>query len=132
MTVCFADTYYFLAILNPKDKAHGKAAFARGYVGRFVTTQWILAELLDALSAPRDREKAAAFVRGVTTAPQFTVIPATQDWFGRGLSFFESRRDKQWSFTDCVSFVVMQDQAIATALTGDHHFEQAGFSMLLK
>jgi predicted nucleic acid-binding protein len=34
--------------------------------------------------------------------------------------------------TDCLSFVVMQDEGITQALTGDKHFEQAGFTALLK
>lgn len=42
------------------------------------------------------------------------------------------RRDKDWPVTDCISFVVMEDESIRDALTGDHHFEQAGFTALLK
>jgi uncharacterized protein len=34
--------------------------------------------------------------------------------------------------TDCISFVVMSDREIAEAMTGDHHFEQAGFVALLR
>jgi predicted nucleic acid-binding protein len=45
---------------------------------------------------------------------------------------FAKRPDKAWSLTDCISFVVMRDQDIAEALTGDRHFEQAGFVALLK
>jgi predicted nucleic acid-binding protein len=33
--------------------------------------------------------------------------------------------------TDCISFVVMQDEQLTEALTGDRHFEQAGFKPLL-
>ena len=44
----------------------------------------------------------------------------------------EQRQDKRWSFTDCISFAVMKQMKIADALTGDHHFEQAGFRALLK
>lgn len=42
-----------------------------------------------------------------------------------------TRPDKDWSLTDCTSFVVMQDAGINEALTGDRHFEQAGFKTLL-
>jgi predicted nucleic acid-binding protein len=40
--------------------------------------------------------------------------------------------DKEWGLTDCISFVVMQEQGLTDALTADHHFEQAGFTILLK
>jgi hypothetical protein len=42
------------------------------------------------------------------------------------------RSDKDWSLTDCISFAVMEDEGIHEALTGDQHFEQAGFRALLK
>lgn len=49
-----------------------------------------------------------------------------------GIRLYEQRRDKQWSLTDCISFVVMKREGLTEALTGDHHFEQAGFVALLK
>jgi hypothetical protein len=60
------------------------------------------------------------------------MIPATQELFDRGVALYESRPDKEWSLTDCISFVVMADHGITEALTGDRHFEQAGFVALLK
>jgi len=48
------------------------------------------------------------------------------------MDLYTARPDKQWSLTDCISFVVMQNQGVTEALTGDHHFEQAGFVALLK
>ena len=61
-----------------------------------------------------------------------TVVPASEDLFNRGEALYAARPDKDWSLTDCISFVVMRDREIAEALTGDHHFEQAGFTALLK
>jgi sugar lactone lactonase YvrE len=42
-----------------------------------------------------------------------------------------ARPDKTWSLTDCISFVVMQDEGLTTAVTTDHHFLQAGFNALM-
>jgi uncharacterized protein len=45
---------------------------------------------------------------------------------------FSARPDKEWSLTDCISFVAMNERNITDAPTSDHHFEQAGFRILLK
>jgi predicted nucleic acid-binding protein len=42
-----------------------------------------------------------------------------------------SGRTKDWSLTDCISFVVMEERGVTEALTSDRHFEQAGFASLL-
>jgi predicted nucleic acid-binding protein len=59
------------------------------------------------------------------------VVPLDSRLLQRGLDLFAKRADKDWSVTDCASFVVMQDEGIAEALTGDSHFTQAGFKVLL-
>jgi predicted nucleic acid-binding protein len=52
--------------------------------------------------------------------------------FETGVSLYASRTDKEWSLTDCISFTVMSQYGIRDALTGDRHFEQAGFRALLR
>jgi len=59
------------------------------------------------------------------------VISDLEPWHSRGLALFGSRLDKDWSLTDCISFEVMSSYGITEALTGDHHFTQAGFRALL-
>ena len=46
------------------------------------------------------------------------------------MALYEQRPDKKWSLTDCLSFLIMADEGLTEALTGDHHFEQAGFIRL--
>jgi predicted nucleic acid-binding protein len=50
----------------------------------------------------------------------------------QALELYHERDDKQWTLTDCTSFIIMRERSITEALTGDHHFEQAGFTALLK
>ena len=50
----------------------------------------------------------------------------------RGLALYRARPDKAWSLIDCISFMVMTERGITEALTGDHHFEQAGFRAPLR
>lgn len=64
--------------------------------------------------------------------PRVRIVPLSDEWFAAGLDLYARRPDKQWSLTDCVSFVVMGREGISEALTGDHHYEQAGFAVLLK
>jgi predicted nucleic acid-binding protein len=60
------------------------------------------------------------------------IFPATEQLLQEGIDFYAQRPDKEWSLTDCISFVVMTREQITDALTGDRHFEQAGFNAVLK
>ena len=96
-----------------------------------VTTRWVLAEVADALCAGHWHVRAGAFLRFVQSNAAFTVIGESDRLFDAGLALFQDRADKNWSLTDCISFVVMSDEGLHEALTADRHFEQAGFAALL-
>ena len=70
-------------------------------------------------------------LEGLRASRRVEIVPLSQELLQRGLALFAKRDDKDWSLTDCISFVVMQDWDIHAALTGDRHFQQAGFSALL-
>jgi predicted nucleic acid-binding protein len=55
------------------------------------------------------------------------VVPHSGELSLAAFRLFTDRTDKDWSLTDCLSFVVMGRRGIMEALTADHHFEQAGF-----
>lgn len=133
MTFTFADSFYFLALFNPRDAAHGRAVTAaQSLAGGLVTTDWVLTEVADALCDPANRTACAEMLDELRRSSRVEVEPASRDLFERGWSLYRDRTDKAWSLTDCISFVVMQDRGLAEALTGDRHFEQAGFHALLK
>jgi predicted nucleic acid-binding protein len=131
--IVFADTFYFLALLDSREPTHVKAAeISRTPRLRFLTTEWVLAEFGDAYCHPKDRADFVAMYRSLLEHPQFKIVPADTQLFQRGVEFYSRRADKNWSLTDCLSFVVMRDERVTIALTGDKHFEQAGFKALLK
>ncbi len=129
----FADTFYYVALLSPSDVTHPKAAAITPTLnGRIFTTAWVVSELTAAFSAPPRRTRCLALIDHLYTDPQITVLPPSPELFDAGLALYRSRPDKGWSLTDCISFIVMEREGLTETLTGDHHFEQAGFIALLK
>ncbi len=123
----FVDAYYWLAL----DGAHEKALqFSHGYAGRLLTTEWVLAETCDGLSAIRVRHLVKRMRVLWNNDEDLIVVEASHDWFLRGLNLHGNRPDKEWSLTDCISFEVMREHGVTEALTGDRHFAQAGFTPL--
>ena len=132
MKPVFADTFSFLALLGSRDSSHERAfEFSKQFPGKILTTAWVLTELADAFSGPDKRGRVFALIDNLRADPNVTVVPASEEHFSLGLELYGSRTDKAWSLTDCVSFVVMQEYGLTEALTGDRHFEQAGFKALL-
>jgi predicted nucleic acid-binding protein len=133
MKPVFADTFFFFAILNRADPLHERAAaYSRNARMLRITTDWIITEIADGLSGIADRERFMDLYRHIQLSPAIRVVPASRPLFEEAIALYASRLDKNWSLTDCISFVVMRDEGITQALTGDHHFEQAGFEVLLK
>jgi predicted nucleic acid-binding protein len=100
--------------------------------GPLVTTEWVLTEVGDAFSQPGARQKFIQLLDLLRQQLDVEIVSSTSDLFRRGTEFFSARPDKEWSLTDCISFVVMNEHGITDALTSDHHFEQAGFQILPK
>jgi predicted nucleic acid-binding protein len=132
MSTVFADSYFFLAVINEQDQGHARAIdFSKSFHGRWLTTEWVLTEVGDALAQPHRRPQLLELLRRIENNPRATIVKATHELFARGVALFGSRSDKNWSLTDCISFVVMEEHGIREALTADHHFQQAGFVPLL-
>lgn len=133
MKMVFADAFYFVGLINRADQHHAKVvAAARELRDEIITTEWILAEFADALAESASRRLVPQFIRELEQDAKVKIVRASTDLFHRSLALYEDRPDKDWSLTDCISFAVMKDESIREALTGDQHFEQAGFVASLK
>jgi predicted nucleic acid-binding protein len=133
MKQVFADTVFFLALLNPSDELHPNATRLNEHApGPMLTTEFILIEVGDALSHPNNRPRFSHLLDLLRQQRDVEIIEATSTLFRQGCQLYAERDDKEWSLTDCTSFVVMQQRHLQDALTSDHHFEQAGFTILMK
>jgi len=129
----FADTSYYMALFNQDEIAHERALeFSRQTALPVVLTDFILLELANALSRRESRRKFVELLSYLRSNPVCRIVPVSKPLFEAGLLLYAQRQDKDWSLTDCISFVVMKRLRLTEALTADRHFEQAGFKVLLK
>jgi predicted nucleic acid-binding protein len=135
MNSAFVDTQYFIATFQESDQWHEKAVELESQIGgyNFVTTDSVLTEVLNYFSAYGNiaRREITALVTDVLADENFQVIEQTRDVFLKGLKLYESRLDKGYSLTDCISMNVCRELNINEILTHDHHFEQEGLKILL-
>ena len=129
----FADTSFYQALLNPRDSWHTVSVdLANSFGGQVLTSEYVLCELGALMSHGHLREIFVELTRELASAPHVETVPASHELFEEGLDLFSNRLDKEWSLTDCISFVLMTKRNINEALTCDRHFEQGGFQVLLK
>lgn len=132
MTRCFADTFFYLAFTNKRDDAHQDAVnYIVHHNPLIVTTDWVLTEVGDAM-AGGDRNRFGELLKAIYDDGRTEIVPASRELFDLGVERYLAYHDKEWSLTDCISFAVMSEHGLIDALTGDKHFEQAGFRRLLR
>ena len=133
MRTRFADSFFFIAFLDKTDEAHSRAvAVFDDLDSTILTTSWVLLEVANGYAGLKNRARFVDFVQFLRSSPFVVILPADQTDFDEGMRLYGDRLDKEWSLTDCTSFVVMKQRGITEALTGDRHFEQAGLIALLK
>jgi predicted nucleic acid-binding protein len=131
MSPVLADTSYYVALLSPRDQHHAAAKQIAANLRRpIVVTEFVLLELANAYCGSASRHRLPALWSFLHGEPSIMIVPATSELMRRGFARFVERPDKEWSLTDCISFVVMEERGITEALTSDRHFEQAGFKIL--
>jgi len=132
----FADTAAFVALLIRRDKFYQSANAIMAELSekdtKLFTTEMVLFELANALSSVELRGKTIILIDELQTLPNVQIVWSSVELFEKAWTLYRERPDKEWSLTDCASFVVMRERGINLAFTSDKHFEQAGFVRLLE
>lgn len=134
MSSVFLDTSFFIALYNKDDEYHEKAVSILTDIKgcRFVLTQAIILEIGNAFSDSCFKKTGIKILRELeTNSSKYEIVDYDQKIHRQAFQLFESRIDKDWSLTDCISFAAMKNLRLNQALTTDRHFIQAGFESLL-
>jgi len=135
MKPVFADTSALIAVGNKDDAFHHKAVhFQKIFLKTkqpIITTNSVILELFNTFSQARHKHIAIYLLSLIKQSEQWICIP-TDGLMAKGIELFEKRSDKNWSLVDCISMLVAEERGITDIFTTDHHFEQAGFRILLK
>ena len=132
----FADTWYWAALFNKKDQHHAAAQTLRQKADKtpIVTSQFVIMELLGLCAGRGDevRKACCAFVKGLNKIPNLTVVPYSDEQYTEAVQLYEQvSNDKEWSLVDCASFIIMENEKITVAISGDGHFkERPGITLL--
>ncbi|HAA31514.1 MAG TPA: nucleic acid-binding protein [Cyanobacteria bacterium UBA8553] len=130
----FLDTVFIQALLNRRDQYHDKA---KTFLPRLRNaaevwvTEAVLIEVGNALSAV-NRTAAIQFIEQCYRTDNIRVVTVDTQLLTYAMQLYQTRPDKSWGLTDCISFVVMEEQGLMDALTADIHFVQAGYRALLR
>ncbi|MBW4608310.1 MAG: PIN domain-containing protein [Hassallia sp. WJT32-NPBG1] len=135
MRTIFADTFYWAALLNPRDEWHIRViSFSKNLSSvSLVTTDEVLTEFLNFFSGydMKIRQSVIERIQNILQNDYVQVIPQSHDTFLAGLEY-RQRFDKHYSLTDCISMQTMKQLEIIEVLIHDRHFKQEGFTILFE
>lgn len=135
-TEIFLDTAYAIALSSSRDRHHQKALLLAEQLEiegtKLITTRAILLEIGNALPKLPYRDAAIELLISLEEDENIEIIPLTEELYRKAFELYQQRIDKEWSLTDCISFIVMGEKNLQEALTTDKHFQQAGFKALLR
>jgi uncharacterized protein len=133
----FVDTSALVAIEDLDDTNHKKAVGFRVQVReggtpfrRLYTSNYVIDETLTLLRYHCGHSVAVTFRKTIETSKLVEVLWVTEALERAAWSIFEKRPDKEYSFTDCTSFALMDSEAIRNAFAFDDHFSQQGYNVV--
>ena len=134
MNALFVDTSGWTACADAADPAHDRCREARDSAlkaGRtLVTTDFVVDETLTLLRIRLGLDATERWWTQLDGSTRLRWERIDSDRFEKARLLFFQYRDKDFSFTDCTSFVVMRQTRLTHAIATDRHFRQAGFQTL--
>jgi predicted nucleic acid-binding protein len=125
-----------IALGNQRDDLHEQATKIQKQLAKlpvqFVTTNLVISEYCNAFSSIKLRHIAISTVESIFISKRWQYIHIDENIMQQSYVLYKQMIDKSWGLVDCSSIVLAKQMQIQEIFTADHHFEQAGFTILLK
>lgn len=135
MEKIFLDTSFLIAYHNRKDENHDKVAIWARNIRKerisFVISDYIFDEVLTVLLVRGSKELSIKAGKSILDSDRIILIRVDDIVFDRAWKIYQDYSDKNWSFTDCTSYVLMKGLNILKGLSFDEHFKQFGFEVVI-
>lgn len=123
----FVDTGIWFALLVPDDQDHQRVSgWFRTNREPLVTTDFVVDEVLTLLRARGQGGRALAAGTAFFDQTLARLYHVNEAAVLAGWDVYQRFGDKEWSFTDCVSYATIEALEIRAAASLDHHFRQFG------
>lgn len=125
--LAFVDSGAWFALKDTKDPHHDIAIqFLASSTGRLLTTNFVIDETITLTLVRLGYWPARELGEQLWGGQQARIIYVTKADQRAAWEIFKKYDDKEFSFTDCTSFVVMERLGLRRAFAFDEHFEQTG------
>jgi uncharacterized protein len=123
----FVDSSGWYASMVPSEIDYPAASHWLGQNSEpLVTTDYVIDETLTLLRARHQAHLAIAFGNQLFGGQIAAIHFLDETEIRLAWEVFERYSDKEWSFTDCTSKVIIEKLGITKAFAFDHHFRQFG------
>jgi len=129
----FVDTSAWLALNDKNDQCHNKAVAKISLIIKqrieLITSEYIFDESITLIRYRISHSAAVIFGESLLRSNIARVVDVIDEDRFKAWEMFKKYRDKELSFTDCTSFVIMKNLRLQKTLTFDDHFKQMGFEL---
>jgi len=130
--VIFVDTSFWVAFRNRRDAHHHEAEALLRSIGdeQLITSNHVRGETWTYLRRKAGYASAVSFLDDLERSERVEVVHVSTELEWRALTWLRKRDEREYSFVDATSFVLMRAMKIREALAFDEDFTAAGFREL--
>jgi predicted nucleic acid-binding protein len=129
----FVDTSAWLALNDKNDQYHNKAVEKSLLIKKqrieLITSEYVIDESITIIRYRVSHLSAVIFGESLFNSSLVKILDISAENGHKAWEMFKRYEDKELSFTDCTSFVLMKNLMLGKAFSFDEYFKQVGYEI---